>query len=288
MKNPAACLILMWLTAGVASVSAAPVDCDEFMHAYHEKYGDYSRNGKPSYPERLTYLESIESPSCLNNAYHSIAKAQLLVFLGRFDEALQLLDDADRKGLKPRAYVLETKATTLLLLRKYDAVKISQSLDDINALYQEALEIESKEGQPPNFPVYYAGLAKIASLKGNHDEAAKLIKIAIELGKDTPSKYYSLAGVIASKRKRWNETVRFMEMSMQKNKDNYLSEDETVRAMAEAFCHIGRNDLAARAISLAITENPVLADAPDIHTAQETVKNCPVTTNAPTKNAPLK
>lgn len=285
MKNPAACLVLMWLTAGAASVSAEPVDCNESIHAYHEKYGDYSRNGKPSYPERLTYLESIESPSCLNNAYFSIAKAQLLVFLGRFDEALQLLDDADRKRLKPRAYVLETKATTLLLLRKYDAVKITQSLDDINALYQEALEIESKEGQPPNFPVYYAGLATVAYLKGNYDDAAKLISIALEVGQDLPSKYYSLAGVIASKQKRWNDVVRFIEMSMQRDKNIYLREDETVRAMAEAFCHLGRNDLAARAISLAITENPVLADAPDIHTAQEIVKNCPVTTNTPTKNA---
>lgn len=276
MNKPSACLLLIWLAAGFDSALAAPVDCSVHMQEYHTKYGDDAHNGKSTYHARLAYLESINSPSCQSNVFYQTSKTGLLVLLGRVSEAMQCIDDADRRGLRPRQYVLESKATTLLLIKKYDVIKVAQSLDDIGALFQEALRIENKEGSASRFPIYYAGLAEVALRKGNFDEAEKLIKIAIELDSDSPSQYYSLAGVVASRQKRWNQALQFLEMSIKKNKDNYLSEDETIRALAEAFCNIGRNDLAAKAVSLAISEHPIIARAPDIVEAQRVVNNCTV------------
>lgn len=268
-------LFVVWLVTGQTNVMAAGEDCTPGLLAFREKYGSDPRKIEITQQEQLDYLSSIESNDCLNNGFYILHKADLIMFRRNFEEALRMLDKALQQKLEPRALLLDQKASILLHLKTSDVGNVTESLDDINAMLVEALELETKSPDKSAISSIRYSMTELAYAKGDYDTASQILNDTFASGKALPSVFYTFAGVIAAKQKKWNESVKFMEKAIKINNENYLDEPETIRAMAEAFCQLKRKDLSEKAIALAMAANPQFASFPDILTAQEEIKRCP-------------
>ncbi len=268
-------VVFALLYASSSCTLAAEQNCEYALRIYIDKYDGKAQKTDISAEQQLSYLESIEKEICSSNGIFVFFKSQVLLRLHRFDEVKALLESADKQKIEPRSLVLDQRASILLSLKTTNLGNVTESFDNINAMLEEAMEIETKAGDTSSIPSTQYTMASVANFTGDYDKAACLLNDAIKNGKDLSSVFYTFAGVVAAKQRKWDESAKLMETAIKINNENYLNEPETIRAMAETFCQLNRKDLSEKAIALAIAANPPFADFPDIIAAQEETRQCP-------------